>query len=316
MSGSTRDPMLRVKGVTKRFGDLVASDSVSFQILPGEIYGLLGPNGAGKTTTISMISGLTKPDTGSVSIAGEDLWSDPPKVQKHLGAVPQEIALYDELSGVQNLEFWGRLGGVSARDLRSRSREMLETLDLCERGRDPVKTYSGGMKRRINIGCALMHRPELLLLDEPTVGIDPQARERILGLVRSLAAEGMAVLYTTHYLEEAELLCNRIGIIDHGRILAEGTLKDLQSRLGSDQIFVLEGDLKSASSEQLPELTRQFRVLQERPGQWIVSGPADNHPSESLKVLLGLPLALDNVAYKKPNLSDVFLQLTGRELRE
>lgn len=316
MNSDNNTLILDVEGISKQFGELTAVDKVSFQIKKGEIYGLLRPNGAGKTTSISMICGLLKPDAGKVTIAGNNLWADPPKAQKHLGVVPQEIALYDDLSGAGNLKFWGKLGGVPKSEIQDRVATMLKRLDLEDRGKDAVKTYSGGMKRRINIGCALMHEPDLVLLDEPTVGIDPQARERILEFVQSLTADGMAVLYTTHYLEEAEKLCDRIGIIDHGKLLAEGTLQELQSRLGADQVFILEGDLSDASPEELPALTDQFKVLQQQERQWVVSSEKEQHPSESLKALLDLPLQLDNVAYKKPNLNDVFLQLTGRDLRE
>src|SRR6185503_5531398 len=181
---------------------------------------------------------------GKVMVDGADFWSDPARAQRIMGVVPQEVALYDELSGRENLQFWGRLAGLSTGEARSRATELLEALTLADRAKDPVKKYSGGMKRRINLGCALMHRPRLLLLDEPTVGIDPQARANILEFVKHLTANGTAILYTTHYLEEAEQLCHRIGIIDHGKLLAEGTLQELQQRLGGDQLFVLEGPFK------------------------------------------------------------------------
>jgi ABC-2 type transport system ATP-binding protein len=230
--------------------------------------------------------------------------------------VPQEVALYEELTGRENLEFWGRLAGLKAAEARGRAGEVLEALTLADRGRDVVKQYSGGMKRRINIGCALMHRPKLLLLDEPTVGIDPQARANILEFVRRLGAGGAAILYTTHYLEEAETLCSRIGIIDHGRLLAEGTLSELQKRLGGDQLFVLEGNLQQANPDDWPGFHQRFRVIQKSDQQLVVSAQNDRHPSECLRDLLELPVRLENVTLKRPSLNDVFLQLTGRELRE
>ena len=214
--------MLQVERLSKRFGDIQAVERVSFQVEPGAIYGLLGPNGAGKTTCISMICGLLTPDEGSVVVDGLDFWSQPTRAQQLMGVVPQEVALYEELSGEENLIFWGKLAGLSLTDARSRSAELLSALNLTDRRKDLVKEYSGGMQRRINLGCALLHRPKILLLDEPTVGIDPQARARILDFVRELAAGGTSILYTTHYLEEAETLCDRIGIIDHGELLAEG----------------------------------------------------------------------------------------------
>ena len=308
--------LLRVQGLFKAFGPVRAVDSVSFEVRPGEIYGLLGPNGAGKTTSISMISGLLKPDAGEVFVAGHPFWSDPQKAKRIMGVVPQELAIYEELTGRENLEFWGRMAGLSSTAAKSRAAELLEALTLTDRAQDVVKNYSGGMKRRINLGCALLHKPQLLLLDEPTVGIDPQARLNILEFIRNLRASGTAILYTTHYLEEAETLCQRIGIIDHGRLLAEGTLKEMQDRLGGDRLFVLEADLKDASPEAWDGFHQRFRVIQKTERQLVVAAVGDRDPSACLKDLLGLPVRIENVTLKRPSLNDVFLQLTGRELRE
>ena len=307
---------LDVSDLAKAYGDLNAVDGVGFHVAGGEIYGLLGPNGAGKTTTISMISGLLKPDSGRVQVDGKEFWSDPASAQRKMGVVPQEIALYEELSGRENLEFWGRLAGLSKGDARLQAGVLLESLNLSERAGDPVKKYSGGMKRRINLGCALMHQPKLLLLDEPTVGIDPQARANILGFIKGLVDDGTAVLYTTHYLEEAEELCDRIGIIDHGRILADGTLNELRKRLGGDQIFVLEGEFEGVDPGAWPGFSDQFTIIQETTQQLTVTPRSDRHPSECLRELLDLPVTVENATVKKPTLNDLFLQLTGRELRE
>ena len=308
--------LLRVQGLFKAFGAIRAVDAVSFEVRPGEIYGLLGPNGAGKTTTISMISGLLKPDAGEVFVAGEPFWNDPQRAKRIMGVVPQELAIYEELTGRENLEFWGRMAGLSSGDAKSRAAELLTALSLTDRAKDAVKTYSGGMKRRINLGAALLHRPKLLLLDEPTVGIDPQARLNILEFVRRLCAEGTSILYTTHYLEEAETLCQRIGVIDQGKLLAEGTLAQLQDRLGGDKVFVLEGDLSAAAPEAWPGFSERFRVLQKSPQQLLVAAAGVREPGECLRELLALPVKVENVTVKRPNLNDVFLQLTGRQLRE
>jgi len=308
--------LLKVEGLNKSFGAIRAVDSVSFEVRPGEIYGLLGPNGAGKTTTISIISGLLKPDTGEVTVAGKPFWSDPQAAKRIMGVVPQELAIYEELTGRENLEFWGRMAGLSSAAAKSRATELLDALSLTERARDAVKTYSGGMKRRINLGCALLHRPKLLLLDEPTVGIDPQARLNILEFIRSLCASGTGILYTTHYLEEAETLCQRIGIIDHGRLLAEGSLNELQERLGGDRLFVLEADFKNASPDMWDGFGQRFRVIQKSERQLVVAAVGTRDPSECLKDLLSLPVHVENVMLKRPSLNDVFLQLTGRDLRE
>ncbi len=308
--------LLKVERLSKTYGPIRAVDSVSLEVRPGEIYGLLGPNGAGKTTTISIISGLLKPDAGEVLVAGAAFWSDPQKAKRIMGVVPQELAIYEDLSGRENLEFWGRMAGLSSGDARARAAELLAALTLTDRAKDAVKTYSGGMKRRINLGCALLHRPQLLLLDEPTVGIDPQARLKILEFIRNLRAGGAAILYTTHYLEEAETLCQRIGIIDHGRLLAEGTLSELQERLGGDRVFVLEADFKNTSPEAWGGFHQRFRVIQKSERQLVVAAVGARDPSECLKDLLNLPVRAENVTLKRPSLNDVFLQLTGRELRE
>ena len=308
--------LLKVERLSKSFGAVRAVDSVSFEVRPGEIYGLLGPNGAGKTTSISMISGLLKPDSGEVFVAGASFWSDSQKAKSIMGVVPQELAIYEELSGRENLEFWGRMAGLSSGDAKSRAVELLGALSLTDRAQDAVKTYSGGMKRRINLGCALLHRPKLLLLDEPTVGIDPQARLNILEFMSNLRATGTAILYTTHYLEEAESLCQRIGIIDHGRLLAEGTFSELQERLGGDRVFVLEADFKNSSPEGWNGFNQRFRVIQKTEKQLVVAAIGTRDPSDCLKDLLNLPVHVENVTLKRPSLNDVFLQLTGRELRE
>jgi ABC-2 type transport system ATP-binding protein len=210
----------------------------------------------------------------------------------------------------------GRIAGLSSGEARTRAGELLEALSLADRAKEPVKNYSGGMKRRINLGCALLHRPRLLLLDEPTVGIDPQARLNILEFIRKLQATGTGILYTTHYLEEAETLCARIGIIDHGRLLAEGTLGELQERLGGDRVFVLEGNFREASPETWDGFHQRFRVIQKSERQLSVAAIGARDPAECLKELLGLPVRVENVMLKRPSLNDVFLQLTGRDLRE
>ncbi len=307
---------LKIQRLSKSFGNVRAVDEVGFEVRAGEIYGLLGPNGAGKTTTISMICGLLKPDAGEVVVDGTSFWSDPRKARGIMGVVPQEIALYDELSGRENLEFWGRVAGLSRAEARARAGELLEALTLTDRANDPLKKYSGGMKRRINLGCALLHRPRLLLLDEPTVGIDPQARMNILEFIRRLATDGTAILYTTHYLEEAESLCQRIGIIDRGRLHAEGTLAELQNRLGGDRLFVMDGALQDADPNQWPGFHDRFRILQKSTHQLIVTALGTPDPADCLKQLLALPVRVENVTLKRPSLNDVFLQLTGRELRE
>jgi ABC-2 type transport system ATP-binding protein len=309
-------PLLQIDHLAKAYGPVRAVQDISFSVRPGEIYGLLGPNGAGKTTTISIVSGLLVPDGGSISIAGRPLAADPQAAKRLMGVVPQELALYEELSAAENLEFWGRLAGLDTKTARARTAEILAALTLSDRARDPVKTFSGGMKRRVNLGCALLHRPKLILLDEPTVGIDPQARLNILEFVRSLRADGVGVLYTTHYLEEAESLCDRIGIVDHGRMHAEGTLRELQERLGGQRLFVLEGQWTGAEPDTWPGLRQHYRVLQHTDRQLVVAALEERDPADCLRELLALPVRAENVTLKRPSLNDVFLHLTGRDLRE
>ena len=219
--------MLRVDGVTRTFGDRTAVDDVSLHIAPGETYGLLGPNGAGKSTLISIIAGLIRADRGEVLVVGTRVRAGSPAGKEHLGLVPQDLAIYPELTVTENLDFFARLQGMSRSARRSRIDELLEVIGLGDRRKDRTEQLSGGMKRRLNIGIALLHRPQLLILDEPTVGVDPQSRNSILESVERLAGGGLAVLYTTHYMEEAERLCDRVGIIDDGRLLREGSVGEL-----------------------------------------------------------------------------------------
>ncbi len=311
-----RVDMLKVSAISKAFGAVRAVDSVSFHVSEGEIYGLLGPNGAGKTTTISMVCGLLRPDAGEIFVNGKPFSANPIEAKRLMGVTPQDLALYEELSGRENLEFWGRMAGLKAAEARQRAGELLESLSLTDRAKDALKTYSGGMKRRINLGCALLHRPKLLLLDEPTVGIDPQARAKILDFIAGLRAAGTAILYTTHYLEEAETLCQRIGIIDHGKVLAEGTLSQLQERLGEGLVFTMDADFGASAPAQWDGFAGRFRILQQSEKQLVVAAVGNRDPADCLKALLALPVHLQNVSLKRPSLNDVFLQLTGRQLRE
>jgi len=236
--------VFRVEGLVKRYGDLRAVDGISFEVRKGELYGLLGPNGAGKTTTMSMLSGLLAPDEGRVFFDGIELGSDPIRIKAQLGIVPQETALYETLSARENLRFWAGLYGLAGAGLDQAVARVLELVGLTGRAKDPVKTFSGGMKRRLNLALGLVHGPRAVLMDEPTVGIDPQARANILEAVRAVTAAGTTVIYTTHYLEEAETLCDRVAIIDHGRILAEGTVDELKRRVSEKEILTVSGSFE------------------------------------------------------------------------
>ncbi|HSV84979.1 MAG TPA: ATP-binding cassette domain-containing protein, partial [Levilinea sp.] len=231
--------ILEVNNLVKHYGDFAAVKGVSFHIERGEIFSLLGPNGAGKTTTISMLSTLLTPTAGDAIIGGHSISGDPLAVRKIIGVVPQEIALYEELTARENLLFWGRMYGLSGADLNRRAEQGLEQVGLSDRARSRVQTYSGGMKRRLNIAVGLLHSPQMLFMDEPTVGIDPQSRRSILDSVKALNQQGLTVLYTTHYMEEAQELSQRVGIIDHGLMIACGNQKELTQMVGQHEILRL-----------------------------------------------------------------------------
>ena len=309
--------MLRVEHLSRNFGEIQAVDDLSFEVPAGRIFGLLGPNGAGKTTTISMISGLLRPTRGRIEVDGIDLAHDPAAVKRRLGVVPQEIALYEDLSARENLDFWGGIYGLRGTALRERRDELLRMVGLFDRAREPVRQFSGGMKRRLNLALGLIHSPRLVLLDEPTVGIDPQARLNVLQVVRDVVAAGTTVLYTTHYLEEAEELCDELAIMDGGRILAQGSIEELKARLGDGSVLKVQGEFDPDALGRLVEEDGELRMLELAPGRAILNvprGPAGVGPA--LERLYSSGLHLSDVRVKEPNLQDLFLRLTGRELRD
>ena len=231
--------ILEVQNLVKKYGDFTAVKGISFDIKEGEIFSLLGPNGAGKTTTISMLSTLYTPTSGDATIGGHSVTKNPMAVKQVIGVVPQDIALYEELTARENLIFWGQMYGLSGNALNNRVDEVLEQIGLTDKAKNRVKTYSGGMKRRVNIGVGLLHKPRLLFMDEPTVGIDPQSRRAILDTVKDLNKQGMTLLYTTHYMEEAQELSDRVGIIDHGELIALGTQDELTKQVGQAETLIL-----------------------------------------------------------------------------
>ncbi|HRP64248.1 MAG TPA: ABC transporter ATP-binding protein [Phycisphaerales bacterium] len=282
--------MLTLTNLRKSFGRTVAVDGLSLEIREGEVFGLLGPNGAGKSTTINMIIGLLEPDSGVVDVQGFGR-PDSPATRARIGVAPQSLALYDELSARENLIFFGGMYGMSGAGLQSRADELLEAVGLTDRAGDRVKGFSGGMKRRLNIAVALVHDPPILLLDEPTVGVDPQSRNAILETVRTLGAGGRTIIYTTHYMEEAQRLCDRVAIMDHGRLLALGTVEQLLAQHGGESVVRIEraqGEERIRTGEPLQEITRAL---------------AEEH-------------AVLAVHIDRPNIETVFLNLTGRSLRD
>ncbi|HOB76377.1 MAG TPA: ABC transporter ATP-binding protein [Phycisphaerae bacterium] len=305
--------MIRVTHLRKTYGSVTAVDDLSFEVRPNETFGLLGPNGAGKTTTMHMLVGLLRPDSGEISIGGI---TDPtrPEVRRIMGIAPQVLSLYDDMTVRENLMFFGRLYGMHGRRLRGRVKAVLERGALTERAGSLVKTLSGGMQRRLQLACALLHEPQVLLLDEPTVGIDPQARHHILKDIEDLKRQGRTILLTTHYMEEAQQLCDRIAIMDQGRILVMDSLENLiQSHAGK---VLVRAELE----EPAPAETVLHSLACASGSEW----RADNgrlrfetdEPLEAIRQLNAAGLAIRRISIDRPSLETVFLELTGRSLRD
>ncbi|MSU25221.1 MAG: ABC transporter ATP-binding protein [Opitutus sp.] len=305
--------MLQLRSVTKRYGSLVALNDVSLTIARGEFFGLLGPNGAGKSTLMSLVAGLRAPDTGSLTLDGVPITAADPSTRVTLGLVPQHVALYPELTADENLRIFGALYGLRGADLRARIDAALEAVQLTDRRRDPVKAYSGGMQRRLNLVAALLHRPKLLLCDEPTVGIDPQSRNAIFEYLERLNRDGLTIIYSTHYMEEATRLCSRIGIIDHGKLPALGTLDELLAQLP------FEEEIRFPATAATAPLAAQLASRGE------CTSENDTHrfrPHPEFKLSAFFTLAESHAlpgrlfTSQRPSLEAVFLHLTGRNLRE
>lgn len=296
--------MIDVKDLHKAYGSLKAVDGVSFTVEKGETFALLGPNGAGKTTILLMLTGALRPDAGSVQVAGAQ---DPtrPQVRRLLGLAPQALALYEQLTGEENLTFFGRLYGLRGEKLRARARQSLELAGLVERKDDPVKNYSGGMKRRLNLAIALVHEPAVVFLDEPTVGVDPQSRNYIFQTIENLVARGLTILYTTHYMEEAARLCRRIAIMDQGKILALDTLDGLLQQHGGGTTIEVELAELPPKGLPMPGTLEGNRLTL-----------AGERPQEALARLIQAGFSLTRFQVNAPTLENVFLNLTGRRLRD
>lgn len=311
--------ILEVQNLVKNYGDFQAVKGVSFNIEEGEIFSLLGPNGAGKTTTISMLSTLYTPTSGDAVIGGHSVTKDPMAVRAVIGVVPQDLALYEDLTARENLVFWGQMYNLSGKALNARVDEVLEQIGLTDKAKDRVKTYSGGMKRRVNIGVGLLHKPRLLFMDEPTVGIDPQSRRAILDTVKDLNKQGMTLLYTTHYMEEAEELSNRVGIIDHGELIAIGSQKELTQQVGQSETLILHISENDDPQALIPSFKGIKDVLEAN-----VVGTEISIITPSAKDVLASVVSKANergikirsIDIREPNLEAVFLHLTGRALRD
>jgi ABC-2 type transport system ATP-binding protein len=308
--------LIELKHVSKSYGDNKALNDISLTIGKGELFGLLGPNGAGKSTAIHLISALLSYENGTITIDGKDIQKDTKSIKQIMGVIPQEIALYDELTAYENLLFWGKIYRISGKELKSRCDELLKMVGLFERRNTAIKTFSGGMKRRINIAAGLLHNPKVILMDEPTVGVDSQSRNFIFDLIQQLHDIGKTIIYTTHYMEEAEKLCQRIAIIDHGKLIALGDQKTLLQLLGKEESVKIQftNHIKLETMQAyLPDLK-----LKEEGNETITFTGTELHLKlwKLLSIFHELSIDYINIAFQKPNLEKLFLKLTGRDLRE
>jgi ABC-2 type transport system ATP-binding protein len=309
--------VIEVEHLEKKYADVTAVSDVSFTAEPGKIFGLLGPNGAGKSTTIGCISSLLEPSAGRIRVLGHDVVAERRAAKEKLGVVPQELALYEDLSATENLRYWGAAYGLRGKDLAQRVREVLADTGLVDRAKEPVKRFSGGMKRRLNLGCGIVHRPRVLLLDEPTVGVDPQSRVRLLEVVRQQVAAGTCLLYTTHYLEEAETLCDRIAIIDHGKIIAAGTLTELRGMVGERDTVRLAGRFDPARAREALGQVEGAEVVQADGDEVrLALREASQKLPQLFAALTSAGAVVRETTVTRPSLESVFIHLTGKELRE
>jgi ABC-2 type transport system ATP-binding protein len=318
------ETILEARNLVKKFGDFTAVNDVNLAIKEGEIFGLLGPNGAGKTTIISMITGLLKPTNGQITVDGLDLETETNRVKAKLGLVPQDLALYPTLSARDNLNFFGSIYGLGGKSLRQRVEATLSMVELTDRADDAIETYSGGMKRRINIAAGLLHHPKVLFLDEPTVGVDPQSRNAIFEAVEDLNRNGMTVVYTTHYMEEAQRLCDRVAIIDEGQIIALDTPSTLISSLGGGILVLgLEDPEAGASLGKVQAVGERVRELPAVKSMTRDDGHVKIETHRFQEALMGilditnqLDVRITSMEKWEPNLESVFLHMTGKKLRE
>lgn len=305
--------MIQVTNLSKSFENIHAVKDISFSIQKGEIFGLLGPNGAGKSTTINMMSAILECDSGEVIINGNNLSDNQNQCKSLIGVVPQEISLYDDFSAFDNLMFWGSLYKVPNRILKQRISDLLELIGLSERKNDLIKTFSGGMKRRINMAAALLHEPKILFMDEPTVGVDPQSRNRIFEIIETLNKQDITIIYTTHYMEEVERLCNNIAIIDDGVIIAQGSQSKLQKESKVKEAVAITFESISAIQEEKLRASFDLSINAKTVN---IQCDANKELSEIIKICNANELDIEDLQIKKVNLEAIFLNLTGKQLRD
>jgi ABC-2 type transport system ATP-binding protein len=305
-----------MKKVVKRYGDFVAVDNLDMEIRQGEILGLLGPNGAGKTTSIRMLTGLIAADHGEITVFGQKQGLNNLEIRRQMGIVTQEITVFEDLSAEENLRYFGQLYGLRGGDLQSNVKRVLEFIGLTEHAKKKPSKFSGGMQRRLNIGCALVHRPKLVIMDEPTVGIDPQSRNHILESVKQIAKEGTTVVYTTHYMEEVEAVCDRIEIMDTGRVIAEGTLEELVGNVThEDTIRLTAAKPSDALTEEIRAISGIKTITVTGENYQITSAAGSGNLNRIMEIAMRHG-GVKSITDDKPNLEDVFLTLTGKKLRD
>lgn len=306
-----------IKNIVKRYGDFLAVDNVSFSIKEGEIFGLLGPNGAGKTTTVKMMTGLSKIDSGDIKIFGKSMKTNEMEIKQNIGLVPQDISLYDDLSAYENLCYFGRLYGLKGKLLKERVKDTLEFAGLLDRATDLPKHFSGGMKRRLNIACAIVHKPKLVIMDEPTVGIDPQSRNHILSSIKKLNEMGMTIIYISHYMEEVEEICSRVLIMDHGKVIANGTKDELKSLVSDDEKISIEvSSINYTIVEKIKEIPNVKDCVINGNKITVTSVSRSKNLSKIIECILNGNSDIISLNCEKPTLENVFLTLTGKSLRD
>lgn len=309
--------VLELKNLTKRFADFIAVDNISLSITEGEVFGLLGANGAGKSTTINMIAGLLRINDGEIKLLGKNIAKNSKFAKMNLGIVPQDLAIYEDLTAAENIRFFAGLYGLRGEKLNERVTEALEFVGLSDKQKDCPKNFSGGMKRRLNIACAIAHRPKLIIMDEPTVGIDPHSRNYILQSVRKLNEMGCTIIYTSHYMEEVEEICTKIAIIDHGKVIAEGTKEQLISIItDTKDVWIEVKSTENIQIDQMMEISGVKSVQLEENFIKINSELEVNNLNKIIQYLINHDIEISSLEEKEPNLETVFLTLTGRNLRD
>ncbi|MBZ9625239.1 ABC transporter ATP-binding protein [Clostridium sp. FP2] len=309
--------IVKIEGLTKKFKDVIAVDNVSLSIEEGEIYGLLGPNGAGKSTIINILCGLLTMDKGKIEILEKGIESSSTYIKQNIGVVPQEIAIYEDLTAYENVKFFASLYGLKGSELKEKVEEALEFVGLLDKKKQYPKSFSGGMKRRLNIACSIAHRPKLIIMDEPTVGIDPQSRNHILQSVKKLNLLGCTIIYTTHYMEEVEAICGNIAIMDHGKVIAQGTVEELKSIVTDvNHVEITVEDVEVLNIEQLKAIPGVVQIEVQDEKIKIESKKDVTNLDKIILYFTSNNISIKNIESKNPDLESVFLTLTGRKLRD